>query len=318
MRPCAGSRQLLAGALVTTAVCVVALLAVCRYSLRSKYQQDVYGRTSPVHPSPRCCFTTDCLAATREGTIARHGIDAPKHAFVTSLRSPEYLVLLKDLHCSLRATNPGVPLIVLAVEGELASDIIADVQLFAASKEVPNVEFLSAQPRYSKNWFKLNAWNLTEYESLILLDSDTVVLNNLRHVFDLPTDFAWTYLNAPDGYAYNVGGFIMLRPCAAVFTHLLQLAEARSHLYRSQFAEQSFFAWYFAYTGYRLPMAYNANFDYLVDGLTAGGTKPLVIHFANQKPFLVNQSHNAWEYLCFRYKEHHHKDSRHFLLQSQF
>ncbi|DBA98094.1 TPA: hypothetical protein ACH3X1_014715 [Trebouxia sp. C0004] len=91
------------------------------------------------------------VAATREGTIARHGINAPKHAFVTSLRSPEYLVLLKDLHCSLRATNPGVPLIVLAVENELASDIIVDVQLFAAYKEVLSVEFLSAQPRYSKN-----------------------------------------------------------------------------------------------------------------------------------------------------------------------
>lgn len=314
----AGSRQVLAVTVVTTTVCVLALLAVIKFSLGSSHQHDVYGRTSPIHPSPRCCFTNDCLAATPEGTHARHGIDAPKHAFVTSLRSPEYLILLKDLHCSLRATNPGVPLVVLAVENELASDVIADVQLFAAYKEVPNVEFLSVEPRYSKNWFKLNAWNLSDYESLILVDSDTVVLNNLRHVFDLPTDFAWTFSNAPDGYAYNVGGFIMLRPCAAVFAHLLQLAEARAHLYRSQFAEQSFFAWYFAYTGYRLPMAYNANFDYLVDGLTAGGTKPLVIHFASQKPFLANQSHNAWEYLCFRYKEYHHKDSHHFLPQTGF
>ena len=85
-------------------------------------------------------------------------------------------MLLKDLQCSLSATNPGIPLVVLAVEGELSSDVIAEVDTFAQYREVPNIEFASTEPRFSKNWFKMNAWNFTEYESLIMLDSDMVVL----------------------------------------------------------------------------------------------------------------------------------------------
>ena len=237
-----------------------------------------------------------------------------KHAFVTSLRTPEYLVLLKDLKCSLSATNPGIPLVVLAVEGELSSHVITEIESFAQYREVPNIEFASKEPRFSKNWFKMFAWNFTEYESLILLDSDMVVLGNLRHVFELPTDFAWTFLNAPKGYAYNVGGFIMLRPCAAVFDHMLRLVqEEKSKQYKSKFAEQSFFAWYFGYTGYRLPMAYNANFSFMVNGSTIGGTKPLVVHFATVKPFHAVEGDEFWKYLCFRYQEHHHQTSELFL-----
>ena len=95
-------------------------------------------------------------------------------------------MLLRDLQCSLSATNPGIPLVVLAVEGELSSDVITDIDSFAQHREVPNIEFASQEPRFSKNWFKMNAWNFTEYDSLILLDSDMVVLGNLRHVFELP------------------------------------------------------------------------------------------------------------------------------------
>ncbi|KAL0022685.1 hypothetical protein WJX77_000676 [Trebouxia sp. C0004] len=76
-----------------------------------------------------------------------------------------------DLHCSLRATNPGVPLIVLAVENELASDIIVDVQLFAAYKEVLSVEFLSAQPRCKKLVDEQMQGSLSVYPKVILLVS---------------------------------------------------------------------------------------------------------------------------------------------------
>ena len=193
-----------------------------------------------------------------------------RRAFVTSLRSPEYLVLTKELSCSLSATNPGNPLIVLAVVNELSADVVEDVSTFAQYREVPNIEYPSKEKRFGKNRFKMHAWNMTEYEAIVMIDSDMVVLASLRHVFDLPTDFAWTYLNADNGYAYNAGGFIFLRPCASVFSHMLQILEEESKRYKSNFAEQSFFSWYFAYTGYRLPMIYNANFNFLINGTTVG------------------------------------------------
>lgn len=89
------------------------------------------GRLSNEYYSPRCCIAADCLSV--------HG--GLKHAVVTSLRSPEYMVSLRDMQCSLRRTNPELPLVVLAVADELAADVIFEIQEFAEYREVPNIEY---------------------------------------------------------------------------------------------------------------------------------------------------------------------------------
>ena len=251
------------------------------------------GRLSSENYSPRCCVTADCLPAA----------SARNHAVVTSLRSPDYMVSLRDLQCSLQKTNPQLPLIVLAVANELPSEIIAEVQQLAEYREVRNIEYANVNVhRYSKNWFKLNAWNITEFTSIVLLDADTVVLQSLDHVLELPTDFAWSFQNAPD-YNWNKGGFIMLRPCQRVLEHMLSILEHDdTKHFSSEFAEQSFLSWYFEYTGYRLPMIYNANVNFLnASGATAGGADPIVVHFADNKLFNINESHPYWHFMCHRY-----------------
>ena len=63
-------------------------------------------------------------------------------AYVTTLRSPQYLVLVKELHCSIQKhSSPDVRLIVLAVPGDLNASIIADVQSFAEYREVEEFTF---------------------------------------------------------------------------------------------------------------------------------------------------------------------------------
>ena len=44
--------------------------------------------------------------------------------------------------------------------------------------------------RYSWNWLKIRAFGLTQYDAILLMDSDAIVVGNVRQVFDLPTDFA--------------------------------------------------------------------------------------------------------------------------------
>ncbi len=260
------------------------------------------GRLSSENYSPRCCVAADCLPTP----------GARNYAVVTSLRSPDYMVSLRDLQCSLRRTNPDLPLIVLAVANELPTEIIAEVQHFAEYREVPNIEYDNFNVRrYSKNWFKLNAWNFTEFTSIVLLDADTVIVKSLGHVFELPTDFAWSFQNAPE-YNWNKGGFIMLRPCQPVLEHMLSILEQdNTKHFSTEFAEQSFLSWYFEYTGYRLPMIYNANVNFLnASGATAGGAYPIMVHFADNKLFNINESHPHWHYMCHRYhtsfQEHSH------------
>ncbi len=51
------------------------------------------------------------------------------------------MVSLRDMQCSLRRTNPELPLVVLAVADELAADVIFEIQEFAEYREVPNIEY---------------------------------------------------------------------------------------------------------------------------------------------------------------------------------
>lgn len=234
--------------------------------------------------------------------------------------------MLQDLQCSLNSTNPSAKFIVLAVAGELSPKEVLTIQAFADYREVPNIEYENHRvPRFSKNWFKLNAWNMTEFASIILLDADTIVLQDLTHLFSLPTDFAWSYLNAPN-YNFNTGGFIMLRPCQSVFEQMLSVVRTdKSKRFTTKLSEQSFLQWYFEFDGFRLPMIYNANFDMLTDdGLTASGAAPLMVHFAetDSKPYIVVEGDRQWQYMCHRYRDYHKQDSPLFVqqtgLQSKF
>jgi glycogenin glucosyltransferase len=72
---------------------------------------------------------------------------------------------------------------------------------------------------------KLNLWTLTQYERILYLDADTLVLSNLDHVFSLPQsiDFAASpELGFPD--CFN-SGVMLLRPSTATFAELKKLAD---------------------------------------------------------------------------------------------
>ncbi|KAK0568478.1 glycogenin glucosyltransferase [Tilletia horrida] len=69
---------------------------------------------------------------------------------------------------------------------------------------------------------KLHAWRLTQYEKVVFLDADTLVLQSLSHLFDLPTEFA----AAPDiGWpdAFN-SGVLVLKPSQQTFSDIRAFA----------------------------------------------------------------------------------------------
>ena len=58
-------------------------------------------------------------------------------------------------------------------------------------------------PRFGLNWAKLRAWQWEDWDALIMLDADMVVLGDLTHLFALPTDFAWAPLQGHSGWHWN-------------------------------------------------------------------------------------------------------------------
>ena len=191
------------------------LLAVANVLVHEK--KPMFGRLHEEHPVKHCCMGADCTARSRG-----------RHAFVTSMRSadPKYLVGLRELHCSLKKTNPGVPLVVLGVEGELDEAMIAGIKELGRHRVVDDIIIPNNHDgvtRYRLGWVKLRPFEWEDYDALIFIDADVVVLGDLTHLFDLPTHFAWATLNGHSGYDWNRGGVTLLRPCQATFDAMMRV-----------------------------------------------------------------------------------------------
>jgi hypothetical protein len=133
------------------------------------------------------------------------------------------MILLKELHCSLQEHHAHIPFIVIAVAGDLSPGDIEEIQTFAEYREVDDLFFPNYDSaRYALNWMKLRVWGMDEYDGVLLIDSDITVHQDLTHLFDLPTDFAWA-ADQGANWTWNAGGFIFLRPCKPVLDHMVQL-----------------------------------------------------------------------------------------------
>ncbi|WIA36569.1 hypothetical protein OEZ86_007861 [Tetradesmus obliquus] len=171
-------------------------------------------------------------------------------------------------------------------------------------RTVPDIKIKNDfSPRFGLNWIKLNSWNMTEFDTVINLDTDMTVLGDLTHLRSLPTDFAWVPWQGPYKWWHNKGGFVFLRPCRAVAEHMVQLVTSEERLqFPDLHAEQTFISWYFHYTGFRLPMIYNTNSIKGIDKiegdklLTIGGAPPIVLHFANTKPWNIKKDDKMWPF----------------------
>lgn len=161
--------------------------------------------------------------------------------------------LLRSLVCSLRASNPGALLIVITGEGDelsrsdhAALAALSTDQLHVEVRVLPDLNISNTyHPRFGLNWIKLHSWALTEFDSIINLDSDMVVLGDLSHLHSLPVDFAWVSYQGPRRWWHQRGGMVFLRPCKAVHAHFMQLLARRPELHFTELhAEQTFLDWH--------------------------------------------------------------------------
>lgn len=67
-----------------------------------------------------------------------------------------------------------------------------------------------------------------------LQDTDMVILQDLSHLFSLPTDFAIVPRQGHTDFYYNQGGFIFLRPCRPAFAAMEAQLSSDAHLHFTQ------------------------------------------------------------------------------------
>ena len=243
------------------------------------------GRTDSDFPSPTCCVDAECLPLSKG-----------RFAVLTTLRSNDYYPLLEHLSCSLQHSNPSLKLLTATVQGDLSANTLAEI------RKLPNVELIywdefrvenALRARFSLNWVKLRAWEMDNWDVLLMIDADTLVVGDVQPLFSLPAHFA-TVLDQDKFFpGYNAlgrqqGGVVLLRPCRAVASHMMHLAGSNKTLqFAHHHAEQSFLDWYFRFSRWTLPIRYNAINYLLREGgnVTSSGAKPIIVHYAGTKNF---------------------------------
>ena len=231
-----------------------------------------------------------------------------KRAYVTMLCGGDgYLPGAKALANSLHATGTAEPLVAMvtpdvtpAGRTRLAGDgwTVVEVQPIDNPMAAEHRLF----DRFGGVFTKLNAWNLTDYDKLVYVDADTLVLRNVDELFER-RDFA----AAPDFFRpdhFN-SGVMVLEPSRERYTAMLEaLPATRSYDGGDQGFLNVFLGdWWAKPVENRLPFFYNVhNFIYqfmthhprLKDEFAR---EVRVVHYTVQKPWrapLVTGGSELW------------------------
>jgi len=172
-------------------------------------------------------------------------------AYCTLLANPHYVPGVVALARSLQAVRAQAPLIVLVPK---RMDLEASRPLLERHGcQVRTVETLPLSAQFCErhrsaairraapfmrgikpafhetldNFLKLRCWELTEFEKIVFVDADAVVVRNVDRLFEYP-DFGACpnlYQSLGDFNRMNSGVFVAT-PSAAVFKHLLERLDA--------------------------------------------------------------------------------------------
>lgn len=110
-----------------------------------------------------------------------------KEAYITALSNDAYLKGVLALYKTLRDHSDKEFLVMVSrAVSNYTIDILRKrkIQYKLCSPIVPDVDFENSRFWYWKyTFFKLNMWSLTEYDKLVYLDCDMLVLDNVDELF---------------------------------------------------------------------------------------------------------------------------------------
>ena len=172
-----------------------------------------------------------------------------------------------------------------------------------AVKSIPP-PFQGTSPHLIHQFTKLTLWNMTEFDAIVYLDVDTLVLDDISHLHELVVDpsrtrfeFAAVADNWHGKFAYHFNsGVLVLHPSTAVFNEFLRTMTQPANYYPTM-ADQAFLNAFFQLRYLQLPVIYNVNlamYSAYPDLWTRLQGDFKIIHFTVVKPFL-KQSNSGYD-----------------------
>lgn len=195
-----------------------------------------------------------------------------KYAYISVLSSDNFFPGLKNLIRSVKRTKPIYAFYVLMPisssaklqnkVSKLGVQVILseDITLSCADQLSNTVQ------HWNNTFFKLNILNLTQFDKLVYLDSDMLVIKNLDHLFSYPSFSATTGGKAahPEWTEFN-SGIMVLSPNQDQFKRLIECipsAIQRKKQANAGFGDQDVFNDFFPewsnHPSHKFPESYNA------------------------------------------------------------
>jgi glycogenin glucosyltransferase len=245
-----------------------------------------------------------------------------RHAYVTTLCGGDgYLPGVEVLGRSLAETGTQIPRFAM-----VTADVSAAARATLRAQgwnvgeiepiESPTAETTQLFPRFAMTFTKLRAFGLAQFDKLVLLDADTVVLRNVDDLFERPGFAAAPDFFLPDRFN---SGVMVIEPSAALFDTLHEaLVRVGSYDGGDQgFLNEMVPDWYARPVAYRLPAGYNMH-HFVFQFLHAHEAlrkrlkdEVRIVHFTLQKPWqsvtLSGGSEMWWKYF---YEAHPGAESR--------
>ena len=170
--------------------------------------------------------------------------------------------------------------------------------------EVERIEPIkfSTYHHYDDQFMKLQFARMVEYDKILYLDSDCLILQNVDELYYVPTDFAATIdFGSSTKPPYINGGLFVIRPSLCLYYSLLINIKNVSEY--GDLSEQDYFNWVMEFSIWRLSLNYHAaHHIYLLNkrvwnkGLK---TNQKIIHYSWKKPWHID---NELTQIWFRMK----------------
>lgn len=187
-------------------------------------------------------------------------VDA-RYACVSVITTPAYVLGALVLGHSIRKSGWPHDLLILVTRDVGAADRERLLRIWDRVAEVepianPNPPEGQAFASFATTYTKLRIWEQTDYDKLIYLDADTLVLRDLQELLDRPGFAAAPCGTAPDQFN---SGVLVLTPSRDIFSDMLQkLPVLRSYDGGDQgFLNEYFADWYTGPASQRLPLTCN-------------------------------------------------------------
>ena len=239
---------------------------------------------------------------------SKRAADVSRRAFFSALYTDnDFLEGALVLGYTLKKYHPNHPMYMMHFHNQLSNRTLCSLrQAGWIPRGVDNITppLQGVASQFIHQFTKLSLWNMTEFDSIIYLDADNLVLGDISHLNELVADpsrtgfeFAAVADNWNGKFAYHFNaGVIVLHPSADVFNELMRTMSLPGN-YDPIMAEQAFLNAFFQLRYLQLPVIYNVNlamYSAYPDLWNILQSDFKVVHFTVFKPFL-KQSNTAYE-----------------------